>query len=59
MKININVNIKDNIILRITSETASTNKGYSKKKNSIFKDIVQTGGREVNPISKISKEMIF
>ena len=29
------------------------------KKNSIFKDIVQIGGREVNPISKNWKEMIF
>ena len=28
-------------------------KGYSKtKENSIFKDIVQVGGRKVNPISK-------
>ena len=27
-------------------------KGYSPQKNSIFKDIVQKGGREVNPISK-------
>ena len=31
----------------------------SKKKNSIFTDIVQIGGREVNPISKNLKEMIF
>ena len=30
-----------------------------KKKNSIFKDIVQKGGREVNPISKKWKEMNF
>ena len=31
----------------------------SKKKNSIFKDIVQIGGREVNPMSKILKGMNF
>ena len=31
----------------------------SKKKTSIFKDIVQMGGREVNPISKNWKEMNF
>ena len=30
-----------------------------KKKNSIFTDIVQIGGREVNPISKKLKEMNF
>ena len=29
------------------------------KKNSIFKDIVQIGGGEVNPMSKIWKEMNF
>ena len=29
------------------------------KKTSIFKDIVQIGGREVNPISKNWKELIF
>ena len=28
-------------------------------KNSIFTDIVQTGGGEVNPISKIFYEIIF
>ena len=33
-------------------EGAFMPKGYSKKKNSIFKDIVQIGGREVNPITK-------
>ena len=33
--------------------------GVPSKKNSIFKDIVQIGGREVNPISKKSKEMNF
>ena len=31
----------------------------SKKTNSIFTDIVQIGGREVNPFSKKSKEMNF
>ena len=31
----------------------------SKKTNSIFANIVQIGGREVNPISKIWKELIF
>ena len=31
----------------------------SKKKHSTFKDIVQIGGREVNPISKNWKKMIF
>ena len=31
----------------------------SKKRNSIFTDIVQIGGREVNPISKKLKERIF
>ena len=31
----------------------------SKQTNSIFKDIVQIGGREVNPISKKLKEMNF
>ena len=34
-------------------------RGAVKKNNSIFKDIVQIGGREVNPISKKSKEIIF
>ena len=34
-------------------------RGAVQKKNSIFKDIVQIGGREVNPISKNKKEMIF
>ena len=34
-------------------------RGAVKKPPSIFKDIVQIGGREVNPISKKSKEMIF
>ena len=29
-----------------------TLRGTVKKQNSIFKDIVQIGGREVNPISK-------
>ena len=31
----------------------------SKKKPSIFTDIVQIEGREVNPISKKLKELIF
>ena len=30
-----------------------------KKKNSIFVDIVQIGGREVNPMSKNLNEIIF
>ena len=30
-----------------------------KNKNSIFKEIVQIGGGEVNPMSKIGKEMNF
>ena len=34
-------------------------RGAVKKKPSVFKDIVQIGGREVNPISKKSIEMIF
>ena len=34
-------------------------RGAVKKTNSIFTDIVQIGGREVNPISKKRKEMIF
>ena len=34
-------------------------KGYSKKKPSIFKDIVQIGGREVNPISKKIERIDF
>ena len=34
-------------------------RGNVKKKNSIFKDIVHQGGREVNPISKNLTEMIF
>ena len=34
-------------------------RGNLKKKTSIFKDMVQIGGREVNPISKKLKEMIF
>ena len=34
-------------------------RGDVQKKNSIFKDIVQIGGGEVNPISKNWKEMIF
>ena len=34
-------------------------RGAVKKKNSIFKDIVQIGGGEVNPMSKIGKEMNF
>ena len=34
-------------------------RGDVKKKNSIFKDIVQIGGGEVNPMSKIWKEMNF
>ena len=33
--------------------------GVLPKKNSILKDIIQIGGREVNPISKNWKEMIF
>ena len=41
-------------------QQVTTDKGCrQKKKNSIFKDIVQIGGREVNPISKKWKEMIF
>ena len=49
--------------------TAMTNRGNnfeisllgvpSKKKNSIFVDIVQIGGREVNPMSKNLNEIIF
>ena len=31
----------------------------SKKQNSIFKDIAQIGGGEVNPMSKNGKEMNF
>ena len=39
-------NLKSQITIYFT-------KGYRKKKNtSIFADIVQIGGREVNPISK-------
>ena len=34
-------------------------RGDVKKTNSIFKDIVQIGGGEVNPMSKIGKEMNF
>ena len=34
-------------------------KGCRQKKNSILKDIVQIGGGEVNPMSKIGKEMNF
>ena len=34
-------------------------RGAVKKKPSIFKDIVQIGGREENPISKKLKELIF
>ena len=34
-------------------------RGNVKKKHSIFKDIVQIGGRDVNPISRKWKEMIF
>ena len=37
---------------KIVGYDCKTAKGYSKKTNSIFKDIVQKGGREVNPISK-------
>ena len=33
--------------------------GTLKKTHSIFKDIVQIRGREVNPLSKNWKEMIF
>ena len=43
-----------------TKSSNNTNLGVtSKKKNSIFKDIVQIGGREVNPMSKILKGMNF
>ena len=34
-------------------------RGNLKKTNSIFKDIVQIGGREVNPISKKIKRIDF
>ena len=34
-------------------------RGNVQKKNSIFTDIVQTGGGEVNPISKIFYEINF
>ena len=33
--------------------------GVTSKKNSIFVDIVQIGGREVNPMSKNLNEIIF
>ena len=36
-----------------------TLRGDVKKKNRIFKDIVQVGGGKVNPMSKIGKEMNF
>ena len=34
-------------------------RGAVKKKNSIFVDIIQIGGREVNPMSKNLNEIIF
>ena len=48
-------------LLSLESEemTVMCLRGAVKKNPSIFKDIVQIGGREVNPISKKSKEMIF
>ena len=39
--------------------TQSNSKGCRPKKNSIFVDIVQIGGRKVNPMSKNLNEIIF
>ena len=47
----------DSYLLKI--KLLSLIRGAVKKKNSIFKDIVQIGGREVNPISKKLNKMIF
>ena len=43
----------------IKGETKKSLRGAVQKKPSIFTDIAQIGGREVNPISKKLKEINF
>ena len=49
-------NFRSEIIL---TKKIMSGKGCRQKKHSIFKDIAQIEGREVNPISKKLTEMIF
>ena len=55
----INHNASLHWVKQYVTETLNLLRGNLKKKNSLFVDIAQTGGGEVNPISKIDYIIIF